>query len=117
MVKKLNQFGVTVKSLLQRGYSHIWIARKLKVKRQKVNYWAKHPIKTKQKRRRKLEEKYIKKIIDLAENKTTSMMSSSRITRLINKELLKDGKKCSIHKVIVCSFLNIQMGKSRKIFI
>ena len=35
MVKKINTFGATVKTLLQKGYSQSWIAAKLKVKRQK----------------------------------------------------------------------------------
>ena len=46
MVKKLNELGVTIKKLLDQGFSQIWIARKLKIRRQKVNYWAKNPIKT-----------------------------------------------------------------------
>ena len=79
MVKKLNELGVTIKKLLDQGFSQIWIARKLKIRRQKVNYWAKNPIKTEQKRRRKLGDKYIKEIISLAENKTTSSMSSNKI--------------------------------------
>ena len=61
MVKKLNELGVTIKKLLYQGFSQIWIARKLKIRRQKVNYWAKNPIKKEQKRKRKLGDKYIKK--------------------------------------------------------
>ena len=62
MVKKINTFGGTVKTLLQKGYSQSWIARKLKVKRQRVNYWALHPLKTEQTKKRKLPDKYIQKI-------------------------------------------------------
>ena len=40
MVKKLNELGVTIKKLLNKGLSQIWITRKLKIRRQKVNYWA-----------------------------------------------------------------------------
>ena len=49
MAKKLNPFGVTVKSLLDKGYTQIWIARKLGVKKQRVNYWAKNPVRTEKK--------------------------------------------------------------------
>ena len=33
MVKKLNELGVTIKKLLDQGFSQIWIARKLKNRR------------------------------------------------------------------------------------
>ena len=46
MVKKINEFGATVHTLLKQGYSQSWIAHQLKVKRQRVNYWASHPLKT-----------------------------------------------------------------------
>ena len=42
MVKSINKFGATVKTFLAAGYPQSWIARKLKVPRQKVNYWAKN---------------------------------------------------------------------------
>ena len=48
MVKKINEFGATVHTLLKQGYSQSWIAHQLKVKRQGVNYWASHPLKTQQ---------------------------------------------------------------------
>ena len=115
MVKKLNELGITIKKLLAKGYSQIWVARKLKIRRQKVNYWAKNPIKTEQKRKRKLGDKYIKEIIALAENKTTSSMSSNRITNIINKKLKEDGLNLSITKMTVCRILKQEYGKPRKI--
>ena len=54
MVKKLNELGVTIKKLLDQGYSQIWIARKLRVKNQRVNYWAKNPIRTEAKKKKKI---------------------------------------------------------------
>ena len=101
MAKKLNPFGVTVKSLLDKGYTQIWIARKLGVKKQRVNYWAKNPVRTYQKRKRKLEEKYINKI---TENKPTSEMSSRRIAYIINKKLKDDGKKLQSIKLLSVVF-------------
>ena len=46
IVKNINEFGATVHTLLKQGYSQSWIAHQLKVKRQRVNYWASHPLKT-----------------------------------------------------------------------
>ena len=45
MVKKINVFGVKIKILLEKGYSQSWIANKLKVKKQRVNYLASHLLK------------------------------------------------------------------------
>ena len=105
MVKQINIFGATVKTFLEKGYSQSWIAKKLKVKRQRVNYWALHPLKTEQKKKKKLPDEYIKKIIDLAKNKTTSTMSSSRITKLMNLILKRDKKNITISKATVCRIL------------
>ena len=115
MVKKMNELAVTIKNLLEQGFSQTWIARKLNIRRQKVNYWAKNPIKSEQKRRRKLGDKYIKEIISLAENKTTSSMSSNKISNIINKKLKEDGTNLSITKMTVCRILNKELGKPRKI--
>ena len=59
MAKKINTFRGMVKTLLQKGYSQSWIVKKLKVKRQRVNYLTLHPLKTEQIKKRKLPEKYI----------------------------------------------------------
>ena len=90
MVKKLNELGVTIKKLLAKGYSQILVARKLG-------------------------DKYIKEIIALAENKTTSSMSSNRIANIINKKLKEDGLNLSITKMTVCRILKQEYGKPRKI--
>ena len=115
MVKQINIFGATVKTFLEKGYSQSWIAKKLKVKRQRVNYWALHPLKTEQKKKKKLPDEYIKKIIDLSKNKTTSTMSSSRITKLMNLILKRDKKNITISKATVCRILKNEYGKPRKI--
>ena len=54
MVKKLNELGVTIKNLLTQGLSKIWIARKLRIRWEKVNYLTKNPIKRKQKKKKKI---------------------------------------------------------------
>ena len=75
----------------------------------------KHPLKPYQTRKRKLDEKYLKIIIDLAKDKTTSSMSSAKIANIVNKELVKDGKNMTIHKSTICRILNKEIGKPRKI--
>ena len=114
MVKKINEFGATVHTLLKQGYSQSWIAHQLKVKRQRVNYWASHPLKTQQ-FKKKLPEQYIKRIIEFARNKTTSIMSSSRIMRYINLVLKRDNLNINVSKAIVCRILKNEFGKPRKI--
>ena len=115
MAKKINTFGATVKTLLLEGYSQSWIARKLKVKRQRVNYWATHPLKTEQTKKRKLPDTYIQKIIELTKDKTTSSMSSYRIMKYINLKLAKDKMNMKVSKATICRILNKEYGKPRKI--
>ena len=115
MVKKINTFGAMVKTLLQKGYSQSWIATKLKVKRQRVNYLASHLLKAEQIKKRKLPDKYIQKIIGLAKDKTTSTMSSARITKYINLMLQRDKMNMTISKSTVCRILKKEYGKPRKI--
>ena len=114
MGKKINTFGSTVKTLLQKRYSQSWIAKKLNVKRQRVNYWALHPLKAEQFKKRKLPDKYIQKIIQLAKDKTTSTMSSARITKYINLMLKRDKMNITVSKATVCRILKKEYGKPKK---
>ena len=114
MVKKVNADAITIKRLLKQGMKPIKIARLLKVSKQKVNYWKRAKIKYNQTRRKKLPPEYINKICQLAEDKTTSEMSSRKITNLINKELEKtnnkvNGKTISITHPTICKYLNEKM--------
>ena len=59
-------------------------------------------------------EKYIKEIINLAEDSTTSSMSSARIAAIINNKLSKDGIEMTIHKASICRILNKELGSPRK---
>ena len=72
MVKKINHDAITIKKLLSKGYTQARICRLLGLKKQKVSYWAKTPIKYEIKRKTKLDEKYKKRIVELAEHKLTS---------------------------------------------
>ena len=115
MAKKINTFGATVKTLLLKGYSQSWIASKLKVKPQRVNYQATHPLKTEQTKKRKLPDAYIQKIIALAKGKTTSSMSSYRIMKYINLKLERDKMNMKVSKATICRILNKEYDKPRKI--
>ena len=80
-----------------------------------MNYWASHPLKVEQIKKRKLPDKYIQKIIGLAKDKTTSTMSSARITKYINLMLQRDKMNMTISKATVCRILKKEYGKPRKI--
>lgn len=67
------------------------------------------------KKRRKLPEKYLEKIKQMAANKTTSSMSSSRIASIINDDLVKDKLDMSIHRSTVARILKKEFGSPRRI--
>ena len=89
MVKKVNQLGIKIKTLYEAGFRPISIARELKIRKQKVNYW----LKTEIKRKTKLNEEEIQRVVELAENRKTSEMGSRKIESVINNELKKKGIK------------------------
>ena len=89
MVKKLNLIATTIKTLLENKVRTINIPRKLKISKQRANYWMKVLLKSPN-----LEEKistkiYIDKVISLGENKTTSFMNSRKIADTMNLEFQK----------------------------
>ena len=115
MVKKLNAIATTIKTLLRNHLKPIQIARKLHISKQRVNYWVKREIKEVQYRRKKFDKKIIDKIISLAENKTTSSMSSRKIAALMNEEFKNENLDVSISKDTVNRYLKAEFGKPRKI--
>ena len=121
MVKKINKDSIAIKSLLNKGLKPIQVANLLGLSRQKVNYWKKNEIKTTQTRRKKLDAPFIQKIRELAENKTTSEMSSRKIASMINEDLKannifdKNKKPIKISHVTACSYLNQLLGRPRRI--
>ena len=54
-------------------------------------------------------------MIQLAENKTTSEMSSRKITLLMNKRFKEKGRDLKISHMTTCRILNKNIGKLRKI--
>ena len=121
MVKKINHDVITIKKLLSKRYTQARICRLLGLKKQKVSYWAKTPIKYEIKRKTKLDEKYKKRIVELAEDKLTSDMGSRKIAEIINRELKEDnvrdskGKIMTIEKTAVNKYLKSVLGKPRKV--
>ena len=121
MVKKINKDANAIQAFLEKGYNQAWIARKLGISKQKVNYWSKTAIKTVQNRRSKLSDEYKKKIVELAEDKLTSDMGSRKIANIINDDLKsnnvvdKRGKLIQIEKTTVNRILKKALGKPRKI--
>ena len=115
MVKKFNQIAATIKTLYQNHMKPITISRKLKISKQRVNYWLKTPIEMEQKRRKKLDEKYRKEIISLAESQTKSSMSSRKIAYIMNKKFEEENLDITISKDTVNRYLKKELGKPRKI--
>ena len=121
MVKKLNRDAFLIKILLDKGLKQTDITKILNISKQKVNYWAKTDIKTTRKRRRKIPEEYFQKILALAQNQTTSAMSSRKICSIINAELEQKNildchsKPLEIHRSTVCAYLKEFYGKPKKI--
>ena len=121
MVKKVNEDAIAIKKLLSKGYTQVKICRILGLKKQKVSYWAKTPIKNEIIRRTKLDEKYKKRIVELAEDKLTRDMGSRKIAEIINKELKENnvrdsrGNIITIEKTAVNKYLKKALGKPRKV--
>ena len=119
MVKKINKDAVTIKELLGKGLRQCEIARLLKLKKEKVSYWARTEIKDSQKKSKKLKD--IDRIKRWAKNQVTSKRSSRKIASMINsvlvkrKELDSKGKQISVHFTTVNNYLKEYFGKPRKI--
>ena len=107
--------------MLKKGYRQCEISRLLKIKKEKVSYWARPELRTSQKKKKKLNDIYLDVIKRWANNKTTSAMSSRKIANKINSvlrsrnELNKKGKPLSINFTTVNNYLREYFGKPRKI--
>ena len=115
MGKKTNEDAILIKRLIKEKMPEWQIAQKYGFKKQKVSYWKYHDIKTVIKRKIKLNDEDIQYMIKLAENKTTSDMSSRKITLLMNNRFKEKGKKLKISHMTTCRILNKNIGKPRKI--
>ena len=89
MAKKLNADALMIKELLKKGYKHCDIANLLDIKKEKINYWARHEIKTSQRKSKMINDIYTNTITRWANNKVTSVISSRKIANKINSLLIK----------------------------
>ena len=80
----------------------------------RVYYSTKTPI-IPEKKWKKLDDIYIRKIIDLSKVKATSEISSEGVNDLINNYLKKDKKDINLTKMKVCWNLKEKYGTSRKV--
>ena len=65
MGKKINEDGVLIKKMIDKGYKLAYITKNFGFKKQKISYWKNTPIKKVIHRRSKLSEKDIKEIIKM----------------------------------------------------
>ena len=124
MVKKINRDAESIIKLLSLGYKQKQIVQILNLKKQKVSYWAiklrEKKLETK-KRRKKLKDIYLSRVIRWAKNKTTSAMSCRKISFMINSILSKrnevddGGKPITISYRTISNYLNDYYGKPKKI--
>ena len=124
MAKKINRDAESIIKLLSMGYKQKEIVQILKLKKQKVSYWA---IKVKQnriqnkKRKKKLKDIYLSRIIKWAKNKTTSTMScriiSAKINSILDKrnEVDKRNRPLSISYRTINNYLKEYYGRPKKI--
>ena len=112
MVKKINRDAESIIKLLSLGYKQKQIVQILNLKKQKVSYWAiklrEKKFETK-KRRKKLKDIYLSRVIKWAKNKTTSAsaMSCRKISFMINSVLSKRNEVDDEGKPITISYRTI----------
>ena len=70
MVKKLNEDGVLIKKMIDKGYKPAYITNNFGFKKQKISYWKNTPIKKVIHPRSKLSEEDIKEIIKMRLHRT-----------------------------------------------
>ena len=114
MVKKINEDGVLIKKMIDKGYKPKYITKNFGFKKQKISYWKNTPIKKVIHRRSKLSEEDIKEIIKMAENQTTSSMGCRKIAAIMNLKFEKEGKSIRVNKATVCRILKKHFIKPRK---
>ena len=124
MAKKINRDAESIIKLLSMGYKQKEIVKILHLKKQKVSYWAVKLKKNKmesKKRRKKLKNIYVSRIIKWARNKTTSSMSCRKISSMINsildkrKEVDQRNRPISISYRTINNYLSEYYGKPKKI--
>ena len=113
MVKKINEDGVLIKKMIDKGYKPAYITKNFGFKKQKISHQKNTPIK-KEIRRSELSEKDIQEIVKMAENQTTSNMRCRKIAAIINEKFEKEGRNLRVSKATVCRILKKYYGKPKK---
>ena len=114
MVKKINEDGVLIKKMIDKGYKPKYFTKNFGFKKQKINYWKNTLIKKVIHRRSKLSEKDIQEIVKMAENQTTSNMGCRKIASIMNEKFEKEGKNLKVSKATVARILKNIMGSREK---
>ena len=114
MVKKINEDGVLIKKMIDKGYKPKYITKNFGFKKQKISYWKNTPIKKEIHRRSKLSDEDINEIIKMAENQTTSNMGCRKIASIMNENFKTKGSNLRVSKATVCRILKKYFGKPRK---
>ncbi len=111
MVKKINRDAESILKLLYLGYKQKKIVQILNLVKQKLLGYKIQEENLKQKKRKKLKEVYLTRVIKWAKNKTTSAMSCRKISFLIDsvlskrKEVDDEGKPISISYRTINNYL------------
>ena len=116
MVKKFNNDEIFIKGLLDSKIKPAEILKKykekyksLKLTYQKLNYWKSIKFNKPIVRKKKLNENEINELVEMAENKTTSIASSRKLAKDMKR------KGLTISQSSICTYLNERLGKPRKI--
>ena len=121
LLKKKWQLAITTKNLINKGVPTRQIMRELKVNKQYVSYWRHHDVENTHYRKKKLPLKYIKWLVEVAQNRPVSECSSRIMARIINKKFKKDkikdyeGRQLTIRYRTINNILNKFVGKPKKI--
>ena len=120
-IRNLSKKGAAIKYQMERGLSNAQISKSLGIPESTVRYYRNRPDIKEMKRASKLPQKYIKKIYQMASNKTTREMFGRLIAIKINEKLKKDkikdknGNFLTITKSQVNRILRDKYGKPLKV--
>ena len=120
-IRNLSKKGAAIKYQMERGLSNAQISKSLGIPESTVRYYRNRPDIKEIKRASKLPQKYIKKIYQMASNKTTREMSGRLIAIKINEKLKKEkikdknGNFLTITKSQVNRILRDKYGKPLKV--
>ena len=113
--KIINEKGILIKNLLTKGFTPKQITRKWGYSKQLISYWKYAEIKVERHRKKKLNEDEINEVIKMAEDQSTSIMSSRAIAAAMNVKFKERGQNKTIGKTTICDYLKEYRRKQRQI--